>query len=322
MSGFLSSKYLKYQQALFRETIDEDLHCVKCGYNVRGLRYGRSCPECNAPIEPASRDVLLSGDDAERRAWRLGLGLAAVCLFAAVAARLLLFVLGFWGLSPEVASAYLWLGFGLSIVWAVAAWRITPASLGRRWMFMGRLRWVVRVSQLFWPVAYAAWILGRATAPSVLLFWATSLRFLAGLGAIVLALMLVPVATAAHRETAARRLNAVVWLLPILTLLPQAFPRSIAWIFLVPLGMLLLLWAWVMILYAMGLGELHRHVRWTMLEANVLASRDERVSETRQAIERELAASARPPPPPPLPDIPLEPPEKSPPRPEGPSNGG
>ena len=321
MSGFLSSKYLKFQQALSRGTIEKDLYCTKCGYNLRGLTYVGSCPECSAPIEPAGGDVLLSGNDAQRRSWRLGLALAAACLFAAVAARLLLFVLGFWGLSPEVASAYLSLGFGLGILWAVAAWLITPAALGRRWMFMGRLRWVARVSQLFWPVAYAAWILGRATAPSVLLFWATLLRLLAGLGAIVLALMLVPVAMAAQREIASRRLNAVVWLLPILTLLPQAFPKSIAWIFLVPLGMLLLLWAWVMMLYAMGVAELYRHVRWSMLDAHVLASRHDRVSEARRAADRELAASVRPPPPP-LPDIPLEPPEKSPRRPDGPSDGG
>jgi len=132
--------------------------------------------------------------------------------------------------------------------------------------------------------------------------------------------MLIPVASAAHREIAARRLNAVVWLLPILTLLPQAFPGSIAWIFLVPLGMLLLLWAWVMMLYAMGVGELYRHVRWTMLDARVLASRRDRVSETRRAADRELAASVRPPPPS-LPDIQMESPQESPRRADGPSEG-
>lgn len=320
MSGFLSSKYLKYQRALSQERIEEDLYCAKCGYNLRGLTYAGSCPECSAPIEPVADDVLLGGDDAERRAWRLGLALAFLCLVGAVAARLLLFVSGFGGVSNQVASAYLWFGFGLGIVWAVAAWLITPAVLGRRWVLMGQLRWVVRVSQLFWPVAYAGWMIGRATGPSAVLLWAMTLRLLAGIGAIVLALMLVPVATAAQRETAGRRLNAVVWLLPILTLLPQAFPQRIEWFFLVPLGMLLLLWAWVMMLYAMGIGELHQHVRWTMLDASVLASRHERVSETRQAIDRELAASVRPPPPS-LPDIPMEPPEKSPRRAYGPSDG-
>ncbi len=320
MSGFLSSKYLKYQQARIHERIEQDLPCAKCGYNVRGLTYAGSCPECSAPIERGAGDVLLSGDDAERRAWRLGLALASGCLVGAVAARLLLFVVGFGVLSPLVASAYLWLGFALSLVWMVAAWLITPAALGRRRIFMGQLRLVVRVSQLFWPVAYAAWIFGRATQPSALLFWATALRLLAGIGAIVLALMLVTVATAAQRETAARRLNAVVWLLPILTLLPQAFPQRIQWLFLVPLGMILLAWAWVMMLYAMGVGELHQHVRWTMLEASVLASRDERVSLTRKAMDRELAASVRPPPPS-LPDIPMEPPERSPRRTDRPSDG-
>ncbi len=320
MSGFLSSKYLKFQQTQFRERIEEDLHCAKCGYNVRGLTYAGSCPECSATIEPGADDVLLDGDDAERGAWRLGLALAFLCIVCAVAARLLLFVVGFSGVSPQVVWVYLWLGFGLGIVWAVAAWLITPAVLGRRWVLMGQLRWVVRVSQLFWPAAYAGWMIGLATDRSIVVFWATALRLLAGIGAIVLALMLVPVATAAERETAARRLNAAVWLLPILTLLPQAFPERISWIFLVPLGMLLLLWAWVMVLFAMGVGELHQHVRWTMLDASVLASRHERVSETRQAIDRELTASVRPPPSS-LPDIPMEPPQQSPRRTDGPADG-
>lgn len=321
MSGFLSSKFLKYQQARARGTIDEDLCCATCGYNLRGLSYVGSCPECSAPIEPAGDDVFLAGDDAERRAWRLGLGLASGCLAGAVAARLLLFVAGFGGAGNQVVWVLLWFGFGIGIVWAFAAWLITPAVLGRRWMFMGQLRWVVRVSQLLWPAAYAAWMIGLATSRFDLFPLAAVLRLLAGIGGIVLALMLVAVATAAQREAAARRLMAAVWLLPILSLLTQAFPGRMPWFFLVPLGMLLLGWAWVMMLAAMAVGELYQHVRWTMLEASVLASRPERVSEARSAIDRELAASVRPPPAP-LPEIPMEPPERSPRREDGPSNGG
>ena len=67
MSGFLSSKYLKYLQASSGERIEEDIRCVDCGYNLRGLNYGRACPECGVTIEApggaggASADGLLAG---------------------------------------------------------------------------------------------------------------------------------------------------------------------------------------------------------------------------------------------------------------------
>ncbi len=316
MSGFLSSKYLKYLQASSRERIEEDLFCVDCGHNVRGLNYGRACPECGVAIEApgdagsVSGDVLLAGGPARRRAWRLGLGLAFVSLTGAVAARLLLFSSGFWGIDARTAWAYLWFGMVMSVLWVVAAWLVTPPVLGHRWILMGSLRWVVRGSQLLWPAAYACWMYGLAAQIDAAVMWGRVLRAMGGLGAILLALMLMPVAMAAHREVAARRLNAAVWLLPILTLLPQPFVGNIPWFWLVPLAVVLLLWAWVMMLYALGVGEMQRHVSWTMSEADRLMTRDERIARMRQEIDRDLAASVRPPPVS-QPDIAMDPPEES-----------
>ena len=31
--------------------IDQDLHCVHCGYNLRTLAKDGDCPECGAPVE-------------------------------------------------------------------------------------------------------------------------------------------------------------------------------------------------------------------------------------------------------------------------------
>ncbi|MEE8459917.1 MAG: hypothetical protein V3S08_08580 [Phycisphaerales bacterium] len=275
MSGFLSSRYLKYQD-----------------------------PKGSAPTEPSDDDVLLSGGAGARRVWRTGFAIACVCLGGVVAARLMLFVSGVWGVGDETARMYLASGLVLSVLWLIAAWLITPAVLGRRFMFMGTLRWVVRVSQLLWPAGYACWMLGIAAADDRLIMWGRVLRLGAGAGAILLAVMLIAVAGAAQREKAARRFNAVAWLLPILTLLPQAFPSTVAWFFLIPLGMLLLLWAWVMTLYALGVGELYQHVRWGMVDTQRLVSRDDRIARMQRDQDRELAASVRPPPSS-LPDIPM-----------------
>jgi len=275
MSGFLSSKFLQYQD-----------------------------PQRPAPTEPSDDDILLAGGAGARRIWRTGLALAFGCLVGVVAARLMLFVSGVWGVGDEIARTYLACGFVLSVMWLIAAWLITPAVLGKRFMFMGTLRWVVRVSQLLWPAGYACWMLGFAAADDRWLLWSRVLRLGAGSGAILLAIMLIAVAGSAQRETAARRLNAVAWLLPVLTLLPQAFPSTIAWIYLIPLGILLLLWAWVMTLYAMSVGELYQHVRWGMVDTRRLESRDDRIARMRQDQDRELAASVRPPPPL-QPDIPM-----------------
>ena len=275
MSGFLSSRYLKYKD-----------------------------PNGPAPADPHGDDILLAGSAGARRAWRIGFAIAFLCLLGVVAARLMLFVAGVSGLRDDTAWAYLACGLVLSVSWLIAAWLITPAVLARRFMFMGTLRWVVRGSQLLWPAGYACWMFGFAAQDDRWIMWGRVLRLGAGAGVILLAVMLIAVASSAQREIAARRLNAVAWLLPILTLLPQAFPSSIWWVYLVPLGMLLLLWAWVMTLFALGVGELYQHLRWEMADTKRVASRDERIARKRRDHDRALEASVRPPPPS-QPDIPM-----------------
>jgi hypothetical protein len=309
MSRFLSSRYLKYRRPEFQRKIDRDLPCLGCGYNLRGLNYGRDCPECGLAVEPgaAANDVMLAGDWSERGALRVGLAAAFGCLVVAVAARLVLFVGGFKGISPELARIYLATGLVLSVVWTIAAWLLTPRRLDRRWSWMRPLRLVVRGSQPLWVAGYVCWLLAIVNSDDQLAVWGRLLRLVAGVGAIVLAYTLSRVAEEAGREQAVRRLNAAVWLLPIATFVPQFFPKHIPWFWLFPLGLLLLLWAWVMMLFALGVLELQRHVSWAGTHAAQAQTRSQRVAETRTAVERELEASIRPIPPPP-PDIPLDPP--------------
>ena len=178
MSGFLSSKFLKYQD-----------------------------PERPAPTGPSDDDILLAGGAGARRIWRTGFAIAFVCLLGVVAARLTQVVSAVWGIGDVTVRMYLNCGLVLSVLWLIAAWLITPAVLGRRFMFMGTMGWVVRVSQLLWPAGYACWMLGIAAADDRLIMWGRVLRLGAGAGAILLAVMLIAVAGAAQREKAARRFN-------------------------------------------------------------------------------------------------------------------
>ncbi|MHC4140823.1 MAG: hypothetical protein ACYSUF_02730 [Planctomycetota bacterium] len=310
MSGFLSSKYLKYRRPEYQGKVEGDLPCTECGYNLRGLNYERNCPECGLAIEPedAVGDVLRAASSSSRGAVRLGLTAAFGCLVAAVAARFVLFFGGFTGISPELARAYLTTGLVLSVAWTIAAWMITPRSLDGRRSGMRALRLVVRSTQPLWVVGYVCWLVAIIDGDDQLAAWGRGLRFLAGVGAIVLAVVLCRVAGDAGREHAARRLNAAAWILPITTLLPQLFPRDMAWFGLIPLGLLLLLWAWVMMLYALGVLDLQRHVSWAPIHAARARTRSRRVAEKRAASDRELEASIRPLPSLP-PEIPLDPPD-------------
>ena len=45
------------------EVIGEDLPCVRCGYNLRGLDVTGTCPECGGPVEASrSGDLLRFAD--------------------------------------------------------------------------------------------------------------------------------------------------------------------------------------------------------------------------------------------------------------------
>ena len=151
---------------------------------MRGLNYGRACPDCATPIEPAGiDDILLTGDASTRHAWRIGFAIAFLCLVGAVGARLTLFVLGFRGLSDATAWTYLDFGLVLSCLWVIAAWLLTPAVLGVRFMFMGTLRWVVRFSQLLWPLGYMCWMTGVSDSSDRWIMWGRLLRLGAGVAA-------------------------------------------------------------------------------------------------------------------------------------------
>ncbi len=195
MSGFLSPRYLKYLEGPQRKAHD-------------GLQ-----------------DELLAGPESERRRLRAGLAIAFMCLTVAVPAWLFTFVAGFDGLSDATRIAYVALGLVLSALWACAAWALTPARLGRDHPRLRLLQILVRASQLMWPVACACRLVGVLRDEDWLFDLGGFLRLPAACGAILLAWQLWWLAERAQRENAARRLNAAVWLLAPVTLLPQVFPK-------------------------------------------------------------------------------------------------
>lgn len=82
VAQFLSDKYLKYRKAIEGRQIEPDLSCDRCGYNLRGLRYGGRCPECGLPIQLPdwSRDSLSAAPIADIRKLRLGIWATVACL--------------------------------------------------------------------------------------------------------------------------------------------------------------------------------------------------------------------------------------------------
>jgi len=307
MSRFLTPKYMRYRELVESGRFDEDRACESCGYNLRGLAFGRKCPECGhaqslgVPSHPLT-DIILSGDELSRARWRKGLGLAVLVLLAAVVARLGYFFLAARGPTPLLQDCYVWFGAINCIAWVVAVWMITPRAIVQKWPWLNVPRVAARVLALMWLPGYAC-LVARYTLPSTfggmpeLALCDAGGRFLGGIGVMCTAFILHHVAAEAELPAAARRLSAALWLLWIPTLLAQAFGAFIPWFALVLLGMVLGVWAWLMSLLILGVHELYWHVRWAGIHAVETQGRDERIKKKRREIEAEVEATVRPLPP-------------------------
>lgn len=303
MSRFFSPKYLKYRRPVREASVEivEDVPCPRCGYNLRGLATGRNCPECGHRIRRGTprQDVLLSVSEAERRAWTVGLALAAACVLLATVARVGFFLAGAFVRSDALVTAYLLVGTANAGLWIVAVWLITPASLDSAWAWMRRPRLVARALAVLWLVGYGC-LLARydqnlaSAIEAWLLLGDRGGRLLGGLGALVVAFIMSWIAEEAELERAARRLNSSVWMLWIPTLLAQAFPAGIAWFGLVVLGWILFFWCWLMMQLALGLFALSRHGHWATIHRIQAAGRSARIVETRRELSAQAARTVRP----------------------------
>ena len=305
MSPIFSTKHLPARPAP-GAALFADETCSHCGYSLRGLRRGRRCPECgnaqNTPL-PGASDILDRGAPGLRWRWRAGLLLGSVCLLVVVLARWVLLVGGVNGASDALATAYLVTGLAVAIAWNLATWLVAPSSLDTLAPGLAKVRWIVRATQALWIVGMALWLIRFRSTPGTVIAFASDdalqsaqllCRGIAGAGALLLAWLLMRVAGHASLEGAERRLNAVIWGLPILTILTQAFPATLEWFFLISLGLLLLGWSWFMWLYSRAMLDMHAHTRWAMIHRRDDRSRGARTEAMRQELQREASQQVRP----------------------------
>lgn len=281
--------------------IDEDLACAACGYNLRGLKYGSDCPECGAMVHAIRplHDLMLDASPVERHRYQVGLALAALCIAVATGARIAYFLAAARGSTRLLDFGYIGIGAVNAVTWIVAVWLITPSGLQRRWPVLSAPRRIARGLALLWIPGYAGLVLyhlnptalGAALVVDIANYGG---RFGGGVGALFVAFILSWIAEEAELPTVARRLNAAVWILWFPTLLAQAFPIAIAWFTLIPLGLVLFFWAWLMILMGLGAHALSRHARWSEVHALSSRNRADRIAEKRRQMAEAIEKTIRP----------------------------
>ncbi len=306
MSGFLSRKYLQYRDLLAENQpshIDTDLSCLGCGYNLRGLNYGRNCPECGdlitRPPAGSSPDSLLTGDESMRRLVRNGLSLGAFCLITAALARIVFFVNLVFTVGAISTAHYLILGFVLSAMWWIAC-AMMMRGRPRRSERAERYARIIIWSQGLWLLGYTLFALRvqatvNGTGGEIALHIANLLvRGVAGIGALGVAFFMMRAAEDAELDDPAARLNNVIWLLPIFTIITAHVPAWIPWMISVFVFGLLLAWAWFMFQWGRSLWEMSRHIGWHMRIAVERAGRHQRIDERKRELQAEVDAKIRP----------------------------
>lgn len=295
--------------------IETDRSCAECGYNLRGLTPGNKCPECGTAIpgehDPGPSDELLGeGDPKSRRSWQIGLGLAAGCVAFSFVSRWIVSLLAIFilGKRPDV---YHFIMILCSIIWVVAVWMITPKTLDVQWPRLRPLRWGVRITQIFWPLALTVHAIALTanlsqTQEDWLLLFQLWGRLLAGMGVIGLAWQMHMIADRAQCSKAASRMLIAAWVMPFFAILLMLFPSTMAWITLTLLMFVLFFWTWTMVLFAMGLWELSSHAGWSLKRTHDQVDRERRITEKRHEMVKEVDSRVRPVSPDPDPEIHLE----------------
>ena len=299
MSAFFSRKYQRLVSAQTR--VEGDLFCSKCGYNARGLVYGRACPECGHPIElPVAGEgdsVLTRAPTHVRDRMLLGARLAIAGLVLGGLIKVVM--LAALGAIPSMA------GFAATVVAAglfgLGAFLLMQPEIDHTDPAMRPLRVVARWGQLLWgPGLLCAWLrIGpwQGTGQADLLFLPDLLcRTIAGVAALAAAVVLLRIAEAATLERAERRFNAFVWIMPLLAIL-MAFivpSGSMPWIMLFIVGVPTLAWLVLMLIFAQGLWDIQTALAWSRRSYASSLGREQRLAETRADIDADVEARIRP----------------------------
>ena len=97
------------------QTIEGDVACERCGYNLRTLKVGGKCPECGEVVRGNRAD---GAGRAQRRAWFMGVSVLALLGVG--------FVLG------QVRTQYPWGRIASELLFGLAAIAFGARSAGRR----------------------------------------------------------------------------------------------------------------------------------------------------------------------------------------------
>lgn len=115
------------QTAMPGEVIMTDRPCVRCGYNLKGLETGGSCPECGAPMvakrSVRTSDSLVYAPIGYIRLIALGLGLQAATILGVTVLLILRQVAGGVRIGGVDFSGLLMTG--AFFTWFAAAWLVT-----------------------------------------------------------------------------------------------------------------------------------------------------------------------------------------------------
>jgi hypothetical protein len=291
MSKYLTDKYLKYTAALRGEPIDQDKPCEYCGYNLRGLAYGKACPECGTPIRYRREPDLPFYEMPLPliKGFRLSCWMAILAFLGIVACWL---IPGLGG-GPVIGPVLMLVVVGL---WLTAVWRLTqplnvPQAVAHGLSPRSRLRNAARWLQPGWALAAGSLAANQAQAalafPTPLFDSLFVVGVLIGIvGIAALALFLARFANWVRDEFAARAFTTAVWgwvfLTPLLLLVPVIQVTIGPFVlFLVPVLIVAII---VLVLvtvaaFPVGLYSLSRSVDWSVTHAMDRTDRDRRLHE-------------------------------------------
>jgi hypothetical protein len=294
MSKFLTDKYLKYVAALRGKTIEGDDECEYCGYSLRGLRYGKVCPECGTPIR-YRREPDLAFHEMPLpliRSFRLSCWMAGLA-FAACG-----WIIFNWATGGMSAGSGLGMLLMAAVVglWVTAVWRLTrpleiPQAIRHGFSPRDRLRNGARWLQFGWVLAFVAQAASQAqgvisgpTGPFNLLTVIGILLGVIGIG--VLALFLARFAAWVRDEFAAKAFATAVWgtvfLAPLVLLMP-VISATIGALSLFVVPMIAVLIALLLVAsiaaFPVGLFSLSRSIDWSLVHARDRTDRDREMHE-------------------------------------------
>ncbi len=290
-------------------SIDRDVPCAHCGYNLRGLSAGRNCPECGRAIPfdfETAADPLLAGSFERRSMTKWGLTL----LFASALAFAILRVacaatwsIAYW---PPLA-AYAGACVLIALAWSVGTIVATPHSmdLGRPvWSVRWITRWVARCTQALWLPAAVFGLLATLAGPLSLprqsmIDLSLSFSVAAGMGWPLFAFLLHEVALEIDLDDAPRRIGIAIWTLPILTIVLMFLPLRMFFFVLALTAPLVLAWGWYLVGFSRGLWEMRQYVAWGVRSGLESVDRESRIAHKRAELEQAANAMVRPLPVPP-----------------------